>query len=222
MFGLAVGVLVAVFSYRWITNPDRGIERGIEERVVRAARMQVVALLGLASVEYVDALDPERAIGKTYVYPVAGGWEVSGYYRRDDRDAWLDLLMSTRVASALTPGALTVIRHYPASQAALARHCPANPRVADRFEVYAGSLELANGYVELTDADEQAARMDRDIARRQERGLPPVRRDNALLAALETGLPPCAGVALGAERLHMLAAGTDDIRDVITFDGEAT
>lgn len=138
----------------------------------------------------------------------------------DDRDAWLDLLMTTRIGPALAPRDLTVIRHYPASQAALARLCPANPRVADRFEVYAGDLELANGYVELTDAARQAARMDGDNERRRARRLPPVRRDEGLLAALKAGLPPCAGVALGAERLHMLAAGAPDIRDVITFEGD--
>ncbi|GEM_PF-609680 len=88
VFGLGVGVLVALFSYRWVTNPDRGAERGIEERAVRAARVQLVTLLGLPSVEYVDAINPARAVGKTYVYPLASGWEVSGYYRRDDRDAW--------------------------------------------------------------------------------------------------------------------------------------
>jgi len=164
----------------------------------------------------VDPLtDPVAALARA-----AGADEALAASLGDDRDTWLDLLMSTRVADALAPDELTVIRHYPASQAALARLCPANPRVADRFEVFAGNVELANGYVELTDAAEQAARMDADIERRRERGLPPARRDAALLAALEAGLPPCAGVALGAERLHMLAAGADDIRDVITFDGD--
>lgn len=87
-FGIAVGLFVAVFSYRWIMDPGRGVERGAEERAVHAARTQVVVLLGLASAEFVDAVDPDRTVGKTYVYPVAGGWEVSGYYRRDERDAW--------------------------------------------------------------------------------------------------------------------------------------
>lgn len=164
----------------------------------------------------VDPLtDPVEAFARA-----AGADEALAASLGDDRDAWLDLLMSTRVAAALAPDALTVIRHYPASQAALARVCPANPRVADRFEVYAGSLELANGYVELTDAAEQAARMRHDIERRRDRGLPPMQRDEALLAALEAGLPPCAGVALGAERLHLFAVGADDIRDVITFEGD--
>jgi lysyl-tRNA synthetase class 2 len=134
-----------------------------------------------------------------------------------DRDAWLDLLAATVVAPRFAADAVTVVRHYPASQAALARLCPADPRVADRFEVYVGDLELANGYVELTDAAEQAARMASDREIRARRGLPAVPADERLLAALAAGLPPCAGVALGLERLQMLAAGCTDIKNVVTF-----
>jgi elongation factor P--(R)-beta-lysine ligase len=138
----------------------------------------------------------------------------------DDRDAWLDLLVATRVVDSFRPDGMTVVRHFPASQAALARLCPADRRVADRFEIYLGACELANGYVELTDAREQSARMDRDLVERRRRGLPPVPRDARLLAALEAGLPACAGVALGFERLHMLAAGLDDIKNVVPFPGD--
>ena len=70
------------------------------------------------------------------------------------RDDWLDLLLATRIAPTFSTDTLTVVRHYPASQAALARLCPADPLVADRFEVFLGPVELANGYVELTDADD--------------------------------------------------------------------
>lgn len=138
----------------------------------------------------------------------------------DDRDAWLDLLMATVVSPRFAAGSLTVVRHYPASQAALARLCPADPSLADRFEIFAGTLELANGYVELTDAAEQAARMEADLVTRERRALPKVARDRRLLAALTAGLPPCAGVALGFERLQMLAGGSNDIRDVVSFTGE--
>lgn len=135
----------------------------------------------------------------------------------DDRDAWLDLLMATKIATSFAPDSLHVVAHYPASQAALARLCPEDSRVADRFEIFFGHLELANGYVELRDADEQAQRMDTDLAVRNARGLPAVPRDSKLLAALQSGLPACAGVALGFERLHMVAAGVDDIRNVVSF-----
>ena len=135
----------------------------------------------------------------------------------DDRDAWLDLLLATRVAPQLPAGTLSVVAHFPASQAALARLCPADPVVADRFEVFLGPMELANGYVELTDAPEQARRMHDDNEKRRRLGRPQIAADANLLAALEHGLPECAGVAVGFERLHMIAAGASDIRDVICF-----
>ena len=135
----------------------------------------------------------------------------------DNRDAWLDLLLSTRVAGTFADDELTVLRHFPASQAALARGCPADARVADRFEVFFGATELANGFVELRSPDEQRRRMIADLERRRESGRRPVPLDEHLLAALESGLPECAGVAVGFERLLMLACGASDIREVLTF-----
>ena len=134
-----------------------------------------------------------------------------------DRDAWLDLLLSTRVAPNFADRQLTVLRHFPVSQAALARTCPADNRLADRFEVFHGGMELANGFVELRDADEQRRRMQADLASRHAAARRPVPLDEPLLAALESGLPACAGVAVGFERLLMLATGAGNIRDVITF-----
>lgn len=141
----------------------------------------------------------------------------------DERDDWLDLLMATRVVPKFAADRLTVVQHYPASQAALARLCPADVRVADRFEVFCGGLELANGYVELTDAVEQQARIDRDNENRRRRGRAVRPVDAGLLAALAAGLPACAGVAMGLERLQMIHDRTEDIRDVVTFafDGNA-
>lgn len=135
----------------------------------------------------------------------------------EERDDWLDLLLATRVSADFAPERLTVLRHYPASQAALARICPDDPRVADRFEVFLGPVELANGYVELTDAKEQARRIEADNETRRRRGRPVRPVDELLLAALDAGLPECAGVALGIERLQMLFHKTDDIGKVITF-----
>ena len=137
-----------------------------------------------------------------------------------ERDDWLDLLLATRVIPSFAANRLTVLQHYPASQAALARLCPGDPDVADRFEVFLGPLELANGYVELTDAAEQAARIAGDIESRKRRGQTVRPADQNLLAALAAGLPPCAGVAMGLERLQMLHDKTDDIRNVITFTFE--
>ncbi len=134
-----------------------------------------------------------------------------------ERDDWLDWLFATRVAAGFSMDRLTVVRHYPASQSALARLCPADARVADRFEVFLGDVELANGYVELTDAVEQRRRIEADNSERERRDRATRPIDEALLAALEAGLPQCAGVALGLERLQMVLDNTDDIRDVVTF-----
>ena len=135
----------------------------------------------------------------------------------DDRDSWLDLVMSTLVAPQFETDRLTVVQHYPASQAALARLCPGDDRVADRFELFYGDMELANGYVELTDAVEQRRRIDSDLEKRQRLGRHLHPWDRALIEALEHGLPDCAGVALGVERLQMVLDQTEDIRDVMTF-----
>ena len=140
----------------------------------------------------------------------------------DDRDAWLDLLLGTHVAQGFADDRLTVLRHFPASQAALARNCPADVRLADRFEVFYGAIELANGFVELRDPDEQRQRMLDDLQNRRDAGKPAVPLDEPLLAALESGLPPCAGVAVGFDRLVMIATGADDIRDAVTFASDNT
>lgn len=135
----------------------------------------------------------------------------------DDKDAWLDLAMARSVAPTFPADRLTVVRHYPASQASLARCCPADGRVADRFEVFCGAIELANGYVELTDADELEARFKDDQAcrRHDDRHVPDI--DESLIEALRSGLPNCAGVALGLDRLLMIDEGLDHIVDTVTF-----
>lgn len=133
------------------------------------------------------------------------------------RDDWLDLVLAMRIAPQFPGDRLTVLRHYPLSQAALARPCPDDSSVADRFEVFFGSLELANGFVELRDAQEQSARFEADQARRHAEGKPVRPRDERLLAALAHGLPACAGVAVGFDRLVMINALSDDIRRVQTF-----
>jgi len=133
------------------------------------------------------------------------------------RDDWLDLLLTHRIQPAFPADRITVISDYPATQCALAKIRADDSPVAERFELYVGAQELANGYHELTDAAEQRARFERDNARRRERGLIEVPIDARLLAALEQGMPDCAGVALGVERLLMAMLGTDDIRDVLAF-----
>lgn len=133
------------------------------------------------------------------------------------RDGWLDLILTQKVAPGFARDRLTVVSHYPASQAALARLTPDNPVVADRFEVFLGDLELANGYVELTDAREQRARCARDQELRRISGRRLRLLDETFLAALDAGMPACAGVAVGFDRLLMINSGTDDIRNVQSF-----
>jgi lysyl-tRNA synthetase class 2 len=134
-----------------------------------------------------------------------------------DRDAWLELLMGAEVGPRLGRNSLTFIHGYPASQAALARLDPHDPRTARRFELYCDGIELANGFHELAGATEQRARFERDNAERRRLGLPPCRLDERLLAALESGLPDCAGVALGFDRTLMLATGASHIEEVLAF-----
>ncbi len=134
-----------------------------------------------------------------------------------DRDMRLDYLFATEVQPAFPDNRLTVVHGYPASQAALARLDPADERIAERFEVFWGSTELANGYRELTCPREQRQRFIRDNQRRRQLGRPSMPMDEQLLAALDAGLPECSGVALGLERLLMIATGTDDISQVTAF-----
>jgi len=135
----------------------------------------------------------------------------------DDRDGWLDLLMSHVIEPRLGLNGPSFIYDYPASQAALSRIRPGDPPVAERFEAYIAGIELANGYHELTDPTEQQRRFEADLAARRDTGLPQVPIDERLLAALEAGMPDCAGVALGVDRLVMLAAGAERIEEVIAF-----
>ncbi|HET7132630.1 MAG TPA: amino acid--tRNA ligase-related protein [Gammaproteobacteria bacterium] len=133
-----------------------------------------------------------------------------------DHDAVLDLAFSTLVVPGFERDALTFVHDYPASQAALARLKPGSPPVAARFEVFAGGIELANGFAELTDAAEQRRRFEAELAARRRAGrvTPPL--DEAFLAALE-GLPECAGVAIGVDRLVALAAGVDSVAAAMSF-----
>jgi elongation factor P--(R)-beta-lysine ligase len=134
-----------------------------------------------------------------------------------ERDEQLELIMGALVGPKLGRGALTFVHRYPASQAALAQLDPHDPRVALRFELYCDGVELANGFQELASAAEQRARFQHDLQERRRRGLPVPDMDDRLLAALEAGLPGCAGVALGFDRLVMLATGARHIDEVLTF-----
>ncbi|MET0280907.1 MAG: EF-P lysine aminoacylase EpmA [Steroidobacteraceae bacterium] len=133
------------------------------------------------------------------------------------RDDLLDFLIAACVGPALGRGSLTCLHHFPASQAALAQLEPGDPRTALRFELYAEGVELANGYVELANPAEQRQRFAADQLERRRRNLPQPAVDQRLLAALAQGLPACAGVAMGFDRMAMLALAADSIAEVMAF-----
>ncbi len=135
----------------------------------------------------------------------------------DDKNAVLSLLMGELIEPQLGKERPLFVTDYPASQSALAKLSQQNPLVAERFEVYFRGMELANGFHELTDAAEQQQRFLNDQAIRKKRGLSFREIDPYLMAALKQGLPDCAGVALGIDRLLMVMVGAKNIRDVISF-----
>lgn len=135
-----------------------------------------------------------------------------------DNDTWLNVLMSHVIEPALATDRPCFVYDFPATQAALARIQPGNPPVAARFEVYFRGVELANGFHELQDAAEQRKRFENNVRERKRLGLHKLPIDELFLAALTHGLPDCAGVALGIDRLIMLALNCSQISDVLSFD----
>jgi lysyl-tRNA synthetase class 2 len=138
--------------------------------------------------------------------------------RLRDGEEWEDLffrLLLGRVEPHLGQSHPTFLTHWPAAQAALARRDPAEPRVAERFELFVCGMELANAFVELTDAAEQRARFEEDRARRHALyGAVDWPMDEDFLAAMAHGMPPAAGIALGFDRLAMIASGADRLGQV--------
>lgn len=132
-------------------------------------------------------------------------------------DPWLDLLLTQCIEPHLGRGCMTFVYDYPASQASLARIRPGPPPVGERFELYLEGIEIANGFHELANAAEQRARFEQDNRVRESRGQPLMPLDENLLAALAAGLPDCAGVALGIDRLLMVAEGAGSIEEVMAF-----
>jgi lysyl-tRNA synthetase class 2 len=181
--------------------------------------------MAVETVSYVDALrrhadlDPFGEISALRAAARALGLDAR-QAEAAGRDELLDLIVGAKVGPALGANALTFLHRYPASQAALARLDPEDPRVALRFELYCQGIELANGYHELASGAEQRQRFAADLQQRELRGLPAAAVDPRLLAALDAGLPDCAGVALGFDRVLMLATGATNIDQVLAFPVE--
>jgi lysyl-tRNA synthetase class 2 len=138
----------------------------------------------------------------------------------DDRDEWLDLLLVELVEPHLGRERPTILHDYPASQAALAKVRVGEPPLAERFELYVDGIELANGYHELTDADELRRRFQLLNRERTDQGRAALPEASGLLAAMDAGLPDCTGVALGFDRVVMLAAGASSIAQVMAFPAD--
>ncbi len=203
-----------------------GLEQIMEETAALAAAVlqaggvrapNVETLSYAAAFERELGCDPLSAPAQTLADLAAEHRLAASSIAGASRDDLLDFLVAVVVGPRLGQDRLTCLHHFPASQAALAQLDARDPRTALRFELYAGGIELANGYVELASAAEQRQRFEADRAERQRRGLVQPAVDERLLAALEAGLPPCAGVALGFDRLAMLALGARHIDEVLAF-----
>lgn len=187
--------------------PEAVTCRGITTRLDRAERLTVAE--AFARFVGVDLL----AIGED-----AAALAAAARTRLRAGETWEDLffrLLLERIEPHLGRENPTFLTHWPAAQAALARRDPADPRVAERFELFVCGIELANAFVELTDPVEQRARFLADRARRHALYGPDWPLDEDFLAALEHGMPPCAGIALGFDRLAMLASGANRISQVL-------
>jgi lysyl-tRNA synthetase class 2 len=139
-----------------------------------------------------------------------------------DRDTWLELLFSQLIEPKLVGEGITFVYDYPATQAALAKVAvdESGAEVGQRFELYLGDMELANGYFELDDATEQLRRFNADNEQRVAMGKLERPVDNKLIAAIKHGLPECSGVALGLDRLLMILADASKIDKVLSFTPE--
>lgn len=165
------------------------------------------------------AIDPLESSGRQLRDVALAGGLTPPPLALDDRDGWLNLLLTHLIEPRLGRGPVFVY-DYPASQAMLARLSGGDSPTAQRFEVYIDGVELANGFHELTDGDEQQRRFAGDLRARRTQSLAQVPADRRLIAALHHGLPDCAGVALGVDRLVMIAAGANRIDEVVTFTHE--
>jgi len=165
----------------------------------------------------VDVDAPWQQLAVSEAYQRYADWDPVAAFDADR----FDLDMVNRVEPALPRDRGIVLIGYPAEVAALARRCPADARVAERWELYLGGLEIANAFSELTDPDEQRQRFEACALERAAAGAEVYPLDRAFLAALEQGLPPCGGIALGVDRLLMALTGTAEIGDVIAFGYEA-
>lgn len=195
------------------------------EALVRKVLADRMALLDTQRLSYCEAferytgLNPHSARATDFAQAArAHGIEPpASLDPHGEEDAWRDLLLTHIIEPQLGQGRLSFLYDYPASQASLARVRAGNPPLAERFELYLGGIELANGFHELADSEEQRARFQLQLQTRTTTGLTTMPLDENLLEALQNGLPACAGVALGFDRLVMLAAKVKTVQETLAF-----
>ncbi|HTB47147.1 MAG TPA: EF-P lysine aminoacylase EpmA [Acetobacteraceae bacterium] len=208
-------------------RPGAGMDSLIEETAayLRAVLPPVVTCRGvstdLSHVERLTVADAFSRYAGADLLATAGdapALAAAAGTRLRDNETWEDLffrLLLGHVEPRIGHAHPTFLTQWPAAQAALARRDPADPRVAERFELFVCGIELANAFVELTDPTEQRTRFKEDRARRHAIGGDDWALDEDFLAALVHGMPPAAGIALGFDRLAMIAAGADRITQVL-------
>ncbi len=201
---------------------DEGMSEGIEllsdlcQELLARGRAEPISYR--RAFEQFAGLNPQTASSEQIAKAVrAAGVEPPASLAPEDRDGWLDLLLVECVQPHLGRQRPAILYDFPASQAALARVRPEDPPLAERFELYVSGIELANGYHELLEASVLRVRNAANNALRVADGKSPLPEESRLLAAMEAGLPDATGVALGFDRLVMLAAGAARLDEVIAF-----
>ena len=208
-------------------RPGAGMDSLIEETttLLRLVLPPIVHCRGVTSdlaqferLTVADAFTRYAGVDLLAIGDDAAALAAAAHVRLRDNEDWEDLffrLLLERIEPVIGREHPTFLTHWPAAQAALARRDPADPRVAERFELYVCGIELANAFVELTDPAEQRARFMVERARRHAMLGPDWDLDEDFLAALEHGMPPSAGIALGFDRLAMIASGAHKIGQVL-------
>lgn len=203
------------FDHHALMGEVNALVRFVAEKFLNLGRSQFLtyqdAMIKFAGVDPFNATNEELKEAT-----IKAGIDAVGM---DDvnQDTWLDLLMSEVVEKNLPLNCPVFIYDYPASQAALAKIRKGSYDVAERFELYINGMELANGFHELGDAAEQAQRFKQQQQQRKESGQQGIPADYHLIEALKHGLPECAGVAVGLDRLLMILTGAEHIDEVLTF-----
>ena len=163
-------------------------------------------------------LDPLQFDYGTYcTYAIKHGLDEAITLCEHSHALWLDYLFSFVIQPQLTGNIIWLIYGYPACQSSLAKLNQEDARITERVEVFIQGVELGNGYYELQNSTEQAQRFDTEVAFRKQHGLAEVVKDERLLAALESGLPECSGIAIGVDRLLMLLSGASSIDHILSF-----